>query len=135
MELLLQHGADIKLASTVGSIIFLVLIESSIASVQNGKTALYIACSNNFVRIAYRLLRSGADSNVVDKKVHINVNQPHNLAAWCICLMQLNYTPLMYISDMEHMEPMARALLKHGASVEVADDKVSCYPYFHAWGH
>jgi hypothetical protein len=34
--------------------------------------------------------------------------------------MQLNYTPLTYISDMCNMEPMARALLKNGASTEIA---------------
>lgn len=37
---------------------------------------------------------------------------------------QENFTPLMYISDMDHMEPMARALLKHGASMDI-DKSVS----------
>lgn len=40
-------------------------------------------------------------------------------------ILQSKFTALMYISDMDHMEPMARALLKYGANVEIAIEKVS----------
>ena len=45
--------------------------------------------------------------------------------------MQTKFTPLLYISDMEHMEPLARALLKHGADLEMATGKVSILYWMH----
>ena len=71
------------------------------------------------MRIANLLLRNGADPNKAIENKVITAIECQQERRECIqnLLQSYYYTPLMYISDMDHMEPLARTLLKHGACV------------------
>lgn len=47
-----------------------------------------------------------------------------------IIILQSRFTPLMYISDMDHMEPLARTLLNYGADLEITAAKVEFSGHF-----